>query len=326
MIWIAIVALLIWLAWPLRTDGLISSPHPARDYDEALKVLSGWEIQEGKLNLLDVCRTKILTHGHKTARVLLLLHGYTSCPEQYAELARRFFELGYNVLIPNMDYHGRADRLTDDLKHLTAEDLASFGDRVLDAACGLGEKVTVLGISGGGTVAAWLAQNRTDLDFAVPLAAFLRPRFLPAYMTTPFIRIFTTLPNFYLWWDPRTKAENPFSVYYAYPRYSLRTLAHIMRLGLAVKRQASAQPPSAGYILMMMNDFDPGVSNVELERLYEVWKSRKPGSVSAYHFEKDMKMLHDIITPGKPGIPTEEVYIRLIQQVTTLAEKAHHPM
>ena len=35
-------------------------------------VLGDWEIQEGKLNLLDVCRTKILTHGHMTGQVLLL--------------------------------------------------------------------------------------------------------------------------------------------------------------------------------------------------------------------------------------------------------------
>lgn len=320
ILWITLIALIVWLVWPIRTGGITSSPNPAVDYDAALKTLEAWRIREDDLGLHDVCRSKLFSHGRKTEHAVLLLHGYTTCPEQFAELGQRFFGLGYNVFIPCLDYHGRADRLTDELKNLTAENMASSGDRALDIARGLGGKVTVLGISGGGTIAAWLAQNRADIDLAVPLAACIGLAFLPASMTIPFIRTFTALPHFFIWWDPRTKAENPYSIFYAYPRYPMSSLAQVLRLGLAVKHQSRMGAPAADQILMMVNDSEPAVSNAELNNLYESWKRNGAGRVSAYHFERGMKMPHDIITPGTPGVPTEQVLTRIIDQITALME------
>jgi carboxylesterase len=312
------------LVWPVNTNGLTSKANPVGNYDTACKKLAEWKSKEDGFQLHDVCRTKLMTHGYRVENVIIILHGYTTCPEQFAELGKRFFDLGFNVFIPCLDYHGREDRLTDVIQDLTAERMVSFGDQMLDIATGLGEKVTVLGISGGGTITAWLAQNRSDVYCAVPLAAFIRVGFLPAFLTTPFIRIFSTLPHFFIWWDPRTKANNPYSIFYAYPRYSLRNFAQIMRLGLAVKRQSQIRPPAAGHIMMIINDFDPGVSNTELNSLYEVWKSQKGEKVTSYHFDKEMKMLHDIITPGTPGIPIEDVYSRIIQQVTLRLNPVNH--
>jgi hypothetical protein len=93
-----------------------------------------------------------------------------------------------------------------------------------------------------------------------------------------------------------------------------------MRLGLAVKRQAGIQPAAAQHILMLINDAEPGVSNAELDNLCGIWKSKRPDNVSVYHFEREMKLPHDIITPGTPGVPTEDVNARIITQVTRLAE------
>lgn len=297
------------------TKNLVLHSDPASSYETAEKRLQAWADEEAKLTLHEVCNTKVFSHGHQTEHVILFFHGYTTCPEQFSELGQQFFNQGYNVLIPCMPHHGQKDRLTDDLKYLTAEELAEYGNRSMDIACGLGKHVTAFGISGGGTIVSWLAQNRSDLDVAVPLAAFLRIYFLPAFLTVPFINLFSLLPNFFIWWDPRTKEDNPFSIYYAYPRYSFHTLAEIMRLGLAVKRQAKAQAPAAKNILVMMNDFDKGVSNAEIEALTGVWKTYKPDRVSSYHFERELKMLHDIITPGTPGIPTAENYARILAEV-----------
>jgi len=302
----------------VRTDNLLPHPDPAASFEMAEKRLQAWAEKEAGLPLQDVCNTKFLSHGHQTEQVILFFHGYTTCPEQFAELGGMFFEKGYNVLIPCMPHHGWEDRLTDELKYLTAEELADYGNRAMDIARGLGKHVTAFGISGGGTVVSWLAQNRDDLDVAVPLAAFIRMYPLPAPLTIPFINLFSLLPNFFVWWDPRTKEKNPFSIYYAYPRYSFRTLAEIMRLGLAVKRQAKARGPATGKILVMENDFDMGVSNAEIETLTDLWKAHKPEKINSYHFERDMKMLHDIITPGTPGVPTEEVYARILHEVDAL--------
>jgi pimeloyl-ACP methyl ester carboxylesterase len=319
-IWIIFIILIIWLSWPIATDGFTSSPNPIVGYDLALDALKEWRAWEDGFGLHDVCRSKLLTHGEKTEHVLLLLHGYDTCPVQFAKLGRSFFKKGYNVFIPCLDYRGRADRLTDEFKHLTAEKMVAFGDRTLDIARGLGEKVTIFGISGGGTIAAWLAQNRDDIYLAVPLAAFLSLGFLPAFLTTSLIRIFTALPHFFLGWALRTKEDNPYSIYYAYPRYSLGTLAEIMRLGMAIKRLALKEPPAAEHILMMINDYDPEASNSELEKLYKLWKDKKTDCVTSYHFGRGMEMLHDIIIPGTPGVPTEQVYVRIISQVTSVME------
>ena len=313
-----IVVLLFVFLRSVRTDNLVPHPDPATSFEMAENRLQAWAEDEAGFPLQEVCNTKVFSHGRQTEQVILFFHGYTTCPEQFAELGKMFFEKGYNVFIPCMPHHGWKDRLTDELKYLTAEELAEYGNRSLDIARGLGNQVIALGISGGGTVVSWLAQNRVDLDVAVPLAAFLRMYVLPAFLTIPFINLFSLLPNFFIWWDPRTKEKNPFSIYYAYPRYSFRTLAEVMRLGLAVKRQAKVRGPAAKKILVMENDFDMGVSNAEIETLIDLWKAHNPEKISSYHFEREMKMLHYIITPGTPGIPTTEIYARILHEVGTL--------
>ncbi len=323
---IPIILILIFLfvfLRSVRTDHLLPRPDPATSYEMAEKRLQAWAEQEVGFPLQEVCRTKVFSHGHQTEQVILFFHGYTNCPEQFTELGGMFFKKGYNVFIPCMPHHGWKDRLTDELKYLTAEELAEYGNRSMDIACGLGKQVIALGISGGGTVVLWLAQNRSDLDVAVPLAAFLRMFVLPAFLIIPFINLFTLLPNFFVWWDPRTKEKNPFSIYFAYPRYSFRTLAEIMRLGLAVKRQAKRYEPAASKILVIENDFDKGVSNDDIERLIMLWEAHNPDKVNSYHFERELKMLHDIITPGSPGVPTKEVYTRILREVDALMKKNH---
>lgn len=108
-----------------------------------------------------------MTHGQPVERVIVLVHGYTNCPQQFHELGQRFYYLGYNVLIAPLPYHGLADRLTDEQAELKAEELVAYADEVVDIAHGLGKRVIMAGISGGGVTTAWAAQNRSDLDLAV---------------------------------------------------------------------------------------------------------------------------------------------------------------
>jgi carboxylesterase len=214
-----------------------------------------------------------------------------------------------------MPYHGLSDRLTDALVNLTAEELAAFGDRVLDIAHGLGRKVTVMGISGSGTLVAWLAQNRSDLDYALAIAPLFGLAFVHPAFTRLFEWIALRLPNFYMWWDPRTKADNPFSIYYAYPGYPTRALVEIMRLAMMTRSQAKKSYPAARHITMIINDAEPAVSNAEILRLLKLWRKQGRGNINEYHFEKDMNLPHDIITPGTPGVPIADIQPRLIGAV-----------
>src|SRR6266496_1476741 len=320
MIWwsLALVLLCIILRvifHPIAVHQVESHAHPVASYKEAIEHVKSMQEEDNKDLAQDVCITKLFSHGMQTDHVIVLLHGFTTCPEQFNELGKQYFEAGYNVFIPRMPYHGLSDRLTDALLNLTAENLAAFGDRVIDIAHGLGKKITVMGISGSGTLITWLAQNRADLDFAFPVAPLLGLAFIPPWFTKLFERIALLLPNFYMWWDPRTKADNPFSIYYAYPGYPSRALMEIIRLGMITRAQAKKSPAAAKNILMVLNDAEPAVSNAEALKLLKSWQKHGKGNLSEVHFEKDMKLPHDIITPGTPGVPIEVVHPRLIELV-----------
>jgi carboxylesterase len=49
----------------------------------------------------------------------------------------------------------------------------AYTDEVVDIGRGLGEHLTLAGLSGGGVVTAWAAQTRADLDQAVVMSAAL---------------------------------------------------------------------------------------------------------------------------------------------------------
>ena len=317
--WIFAFAFLSFISWiafrPISITRLESFPKPVADYEEAVARVNAMQGADNQDLTRDVCITKLYDHGKQTDHVIVLLHGFTNCPEQFNELGKQYHEAGYNVLIPRMPNHGHSDRLTDALANLTAENLADFGDKVVDIAHGLGKKITVMGISGSGTLVAWLAQNRADIDFAFAIAPLFGLAFIPPNFTKLFERIALFLPNFFLWWDPRTKADNPYSIYYAYPRYPTRALVEIIRLGMITRSQAEKSPPAAKNITMIINDAEPAVSNAEMLKLYKLWQKHGKGNLSKVHFEKDLKLPHDIITPGTPGVPVEVTHPRLISAV-----------
>jgi alpha-beta hydrolase superfamily lysophospholipase len=299
----------------LSIGELESHLNPVNSYEEAVARVKEMQDADNQDLTHDVCVTKLYDHGKQTEHVIILIHGFTNCPEQFSELGRQHFEAGNNVFIPRMPYHGLSDRLTDALIHLTAENLAAFGDRVVDIAHGLGKKVTVMGISASGTLVAWLAQNRADIDFAFAIAPLFGLAFVPAPFTKLFERIALLLPNFFLWWDPRTRADNPYSIYYAYPRYPARALVEIIRLAMITRAQAEKSPPKAGHITIIVNDAEPAVSNAEIMKLIKLWQKHGNVNVKEVHFERDMNLPHDILTPGTPGLPIADIYPRLVSAI-----------
>jgi alpha-beta hydrolase superfamily lysophospholipase len=182
----------------------------------------------------------------------------------------------------------------------------------------LGKQITVMGISGSGTLVAWLAQNRPDIDFALVIAPLFGLAFVPPAFTKLFERIALLLPNFYMWWDPRTRAKNPYSIYYAYPGYPTRALVEFLRLAMITRAQADKSPPKARNITMIINDAEPAVSNAEIEKFIRLWRKHSNVNLSEVHFEKEMQLPHDIITPGTPGVPIGEIQPRLIGAVRNL--------
>jgi hypothetical protein len=175
-----------------------------------------------------------------------------------------------------------------------------------------------MGLSVGGTLAAWLAQNRADVAYAMPLAAMFGVSFVPLWLNRPLANLLLTVRDHFVWWDPVTKEDNPYSVYFAYTRYPMHALLRFFQIGIAVQKEARRAAPAGGQVLMITNADEPGVSNPLIYRLTARWRRRAPDRVHTYEFEAELNLPHDMICPGTPGLPTDLVYDRLVEQVIQL--------
>ena len=138
---------------------------------------------------------------------MVLLHGYTNCPQQFSVTAQAYFDAGYNVVLARIPEHGIGDRMTKTLSDLDPAELTAFADTTVDIATGLGEKVSVVGLSAGGTLASWLASERDDVSDVALLAPLLVPKVLPDVTVGPVARLGSFLPDLFLWWDGDLKEQ-----------------------------------------------------------------------------------------------------------------------
>jgi carboxylesterase len=310
LILVIVLVIVVVLFRPRNIDGLTSHPNPVKSYAEAVQRIDVLQAREKNLNPL--CQAKLLTHGDKTDRVIVFVHGYTTCPQQFAELGERFYDLGYNVLMLPVPHHGLADRMTDELGLITSEELAVYADQVVDLAPGLGKYVVMAGISMGGVIASWAAQNRSEIDFAVIMSPGFSFKPIPTSLTVPIANIVVMLPVWYVWWDTtlKEKAGPP----YAYPRFTYHGLGEIMRLGFAVRAAAQRTAPAARSILVVTNANDTSVDNEVTAQMVQLWRDDHT-TLATYKFEKSLGLPHDMIDPNQKGGKTDVVYPRLIDLI-----------
>lgn len=307
---IGVIAASLFIPWNI--GGLVSHSNPAQSYAEAVQRIQTLQANNAsKMN--PECIAQFMTHGQKTEKVIIFVHGYTNCPAQFKELGERFYDLGYNVLIAPLPHHGLADRMTDEQGHLKAEELAAYADQMVDIADGLGKQVTMVGISAGGVTTAWAAQNRKDVDLAVIISPAFGFQAIPTVLTAPTMNIVSILPDTYVWWDENLKTNSLPT--YAYPRYSKHTLAQIMRLGFAVQNKAKQQSPAADKILVITNTNDTSVNNILTARVVSIW-TQNGANINTYEFPASLGLQHDMIDPSQPNQPIGIVYPKLIELIT----------
>lgn len=311
---LAIATFLLFQPWGAR--GLQSNPNPEKSYIEAVQHVQANIIKDSAL-LNPLCQTVLLTQGRKVARVIVLVHGYTSCPHQFFTLGQQFYNMGYNVLIAPMPYHGYTDRMTEAHANLSAEDLARYADEVVDIAQGLGEKVTMMGLSVGGVVTAWAAQNRTDIDLAVLISPAFGYGPIPPPATAAAMNAFRLLPNDYEWWNP-AKGEQS-GVPHGYPRYAKRALAESLRLGFSVQRSAKKQKPVTP-LLVITNANDQQINNERTAAIVALWR-KKGAQLNTYEFGEDLKLGHDLIEPLNHDENIKIAYPKIIDLVNNYTQK-----
>jgi pimeloyl-ACP methyl ester carboxylesterase len=291
------------------------TPDPAGSYDEALTRIQAIQSEEATLDLHPECATRLLSDGEKTANVIVFLHGFTSCPEQFAQLGQEYFDLGYNVYIPRTPHHGFDDRRGEPLEGLTAEEIAAFAHQTADIAQGLGERVVVVGLSAGGAMTTYLAQERDDIDLAVPIAPFLGIKFIPHRLNRGFTNLGLALPNIWQWWNPVEKENNPTSAPYAYTRYPLHALLENMRLGFDTLEDARKNRPAAGQIIVITNDHDESINLEVVEEFEQTWRQHGDEDFLTYRFENSLALAHDLISPTRPGARVDLVYPKLFELI-----------
>ena len=300
---------------PPNLGALASHPQPAADYAEAAQRVAALQAQDTP-GVNSECVTRFLTHGQKTDRVIVFIHGYTNCPQQFAQLGQQFYDLGYNVLMARMPHHGLTDRLTNDLTNFTAEEMVVFGDQLVDAAAGLGDHVTVTGLSGGGVVTGWLAQQRAEVDQAVLIAPGFGLKPIPAPATLLITNAVLRLPDSFSWWDPRHPDYGTGgAMAHAYPRFSFHGLAQQLRLGFATRALAQRTAPAAGSILIVTLANDFSVDNAAAARVAADWRAHG-SNVTAYEFPAALGLGHDLIDPGQPNQQVKVVYPKLVDLIT----------
>jgi len=251
-----------------------------------------------------------------TEQVFVLLHGLTSTPEQFEALGLLLFERGYNVVIPLSPGHGEADLMTDKLGDFSAQAMLDSAGEILALAHGLGKHVTVAGLSVNGTVAAWIAQNRADVDRTVLLAPFFGPLGVPQWGVAPLARLIVRLPNVFLWWDPR-KREAIGGSPYTYPRFSTHSIGEKMLLGRDVLDASEKSAPACASILVVTTASDIAANNALTARLAANWRALRPGAVETYEFPRSERVPHDFIDPNQPDQRIGLVYPRLIEMLET---------
>src|SRR5205823_4063697 len=142
---------------------------------------------------------------------------------------RGFFDRGWNVMIPRYPRHGYVDRLNTSIAELRSDHLLAVANRAAEACSGLGDRLTVAGLSLGAILTGLLAHTRPDVDRAVLIAPMLGMRPIPGPALTALSAAAKRLPNLYIWWNRELK--DGLGPPYGYPRFSTHAYAALFDCG-----------------------------------------------------------------------------------------------
>ena len=292
---------------PLSRDQMDSVPGPFADYGEAVARFDEiLEVESGVVN--DASGSLLFTHGEPTQRVYLLVHGTTNSPRQWEELGTQLHGRGHNVLILRMPYHGLQSHSVRELGQLQPQDLRRYADEAVDIASALGDEVVVGGISGGAAVAAWMAQNRAEVDRALLLAPFFGIYSVPSAVTPLLANAFARLPNIVL--------DNPLEPRrdWVYRGQATRGVAAFLALGQEVLQGAQAGRFPAGELIVLTTAVDDNANNDSTSALLDLWRSSGT-RITEFNFEQSLDIPHNSVDPSADPQKKQMVYEKMLELV-----------
>ena len=256
----------------------------------------------------DLGRTTLLVHPAVRPTAVVLFHGLSASPAQFARFAAELHEHGHNVIVPRLPHHGHRDRLSTALERLTADELRATAVQSVELASRLGERVVVAGFSLGGLLTTWVAQ-RESLHRAVAIAPFLGVSMVPNRWMSPLAELMLRLPNRFPWWDPIARERQ--LPEHGYPRYATHALAHAYRLARDVLNEATIRAPRTTDLVFVTNAREAAVNNRAVFRIVEQLRAHRSANVR--HIElTGLPLSHDVIEPLRHPNLADRVFPQLL--------------
>jgi esterase/lipase len=311
---VLILAFVVTALIPMAQPSTPNPPDPAPDYGAAVARFDAITAEEKRLGIFEPCRSRLLTHGAEAEIAVVLFHGLTNCPKQWVEFAEEVHAQGANVLILRAPHHGLANAdgtaigSATNLAVLTPEELESYAQESVDIGAGLGRQQRVAGLSMGGVIAAWIAQNAENVERSVVISPALTLPVGGCATTNAAIRIFGRLPSILL------PGSDKSSIDHAYSRETTHGLVALYRLGAIVIDQSESTPPAVRRIAVDWNANDNQIDNSKAQDLADSWRSNG-ADVTTHVFPKSLGMPHDVIDPAQPTGDVKAVYPVLLEQL-----------
>lgn len=285
---------------PVPTDGLQSRPRPLSSYAASMAAVSRVQRKDDSI-AAPAGRTLALTHGHATARAVVLLHGITNSPLQFDSLAELFYRENDNVYVPRLPQHAERGGDAAALARITAEALRNAADDAVDIARGLGDSVIVIGLSGGGTMALWIGQFRGDVRRVVIIAPLVAVASVPRLLEIPAVGLSIRLPEITRA-DARDTLQPDREL-----GWSTHGVGQFLRLGLAARRASRTTPPAVHDMRILLNANDHTISPTAVLELAHRWL-RRGAFVAAYELPDSLGLPHDVIDPRQRVRRLDVVY------------------
>ncbi|KHL09064.1 carboxylesterase [Mumia flava] len=303
------------LAFILLTLGLALVPvdvsaleeshgEPATNRGEAVELFEAWAAPEDEENVFEPCRSALYDTGARTQVAVVLFHGLTNCPRQFREIAESLRTEGMNVVVLRAPKHGIADESgtgigpVSEASSFSAEDMVRWADASVDVAAGLGDSVRVMGISMGGLVAAWTAQNR-EVERVVAVAPAVGLRVLPGPLGWAAPNLVSRLPDF--------SVSATGDLDHAYGGETISGAAEMMLLSRAILAESDREPPQTVDVTVVTNAADTEVANARTEVLVRQWREQG-AHVIARAFPARLGLPHDVVDVANPSQQTSVTY------------------
>lgn len=293
---IAALALIVFLVLyfiPHRSSNLQQAHTEKLSYENATKRIEARKKADTSMaNFEPGCESQSYIHDKKVARSVVMFHGITACPTQYSQLAKTFYDAGYNVYAPLAPQHGTTGN-PEATSDITLAELTAYVNDSYSIATGLGDSVGFVGISGGADLATWGAQYIDGVSTLLVLSPFyeIAPGASPRWQKP----LLLTLYGMNL--APDRIAQG----------FSVRALAKYLTLVENYRDDLTA--PHLKHVAIVTSENDTQIDLNEAHRIPHELAQHSKASFRQTRLAADMGIGHDILNPNNAAVKKHQAQL-----------------